>query len=293
MNTTISIPEVKSVATDAVHFAPGRFSAYFRLYSFINLRQFLLTLSSIFIITFLFFILNFYTNSAYQYGSNPPSPDFDFAWRAECSMMTFIITVVAMLAGGRIFELISSRSRRIGTLEIPATQLEKFLTWMCVYLPIIIVASLFCFWFADMARVLWIKSFTSYGDYAHIIPLKNVLALTMALSDGGKTLFDITFTYSNIVCLHSIFTLGGILFTRLSFLKTLFSLFIISTLMGVMALVGYHLFFPGGETGVRIDPDINDISTSVIYNSITLAVALYLYILSFLRLKETEIIDRW
>ncbi|MDE6811168.1 MAG: hypothetical protein K2J15_02330 [Muribaculaceae bacterium] len=207
--------------------------------------------------------------------------------------MSFLLIVIAMVGGSRCFDIISSRSDRASTLEIPASHLEKFLTWLIITLPILIIVSLCCFYLADIMRVLWINAFTEYGEFAKVIPFSNLLALSTDITSDSNDVFDIVFIYANVLILNSIFTLGSSLFSRLSFIKTLFFLFIITLLLTITAFIGFTTFFHGAKTHATFDLSVYNYASSVIYLTFSIIISSFLYYISFMRLKESEIITRW
>ncbi len=290
MNIDITQQRSESVFSLSPHFAANRFAAYFKLFSATNYRNFLLSAASIIIISFLFFIFNFYTSAHAYYQSDTIT---DYIWHSECSLMTFILAVLMMVGGSRCFNAISSRQDRASLLEIPASHIEKFLTWICFYLPILIATSLFCFYIADIMRVVWVKVFTDYGSYAKVIPFSNVLALTTKVSSRPEKVFEIVSTYCNLLLLNAIFTLGSSLFTRLAFIKTIFSLSVIGLLLIIAAYLGYNVFISGHYVQTIFDPSISETSTTLVYAGSTILISLYLYYISYMRLKESEIVTGW
>lgn len=282
-----------------------RLIKYARIFLAENGRILLLQLGGMFIITFLFFIANLYLTGISFYSQASltihPSqlPEYkDFMWSTECGVMTFFLGVFSILAGSSMFASMSTKHSRQATILTPASQFEKFLTWFVVYLPVCIIAGLVCFYVADILRVCWAKWFTDFGEFARVIPLSDVICLTTEpLRDNGafnhSTLFSISLSYSVYIILNGLFALGSIFFHRISLIKSAVLYFVIFQICGILSFVGTLVFFDNGNFTLRDFISESTFATSVTCWIITLIIAVILYGLSYMRMKESEIISRW
>ena len=280
----------------------SRFAAYFRLYIASNGRKLLLTAATIFAVTFIFLIFNLYTTGLARYQMmvmNPlqGDPTVDSMWSGDTDIMTLILIVTATITGWMLFSAVSSRHGRLQTIELPASQSEKFLTWMIIYLPLMLLACFISFWLADLCRVAWIKAFTDFGDQAHPMSLFNLLTLSGKQNAGlmsSTSWFSVAFTYGFVLCLHASYTLGGILFSRLSYLKTFGCLFLLMNVVSFVIYLGYKVMFDDtANLGMRFDFNDNDATTTWLVVAISVIVSCYMYVLAYARYRELEIIDRW
>lgn len=286
-----------SVFSESSLFSPARMNAYIRYYFAANSRKFLLILGEIFVVTFIFFLFNTYASGINRYiylkeTGITGAGSGDVIWNSECQIISFLIVVMLMISGSMMYGAISSRRDRLCTLQIPASQFEKFLTWLIVCLPITVIACWISFWAADICRVLWVKAFTDYGEYARIIPFTDILALSASPVDSPESTLALVLNLSMAIVLNSIFALGGILFHRLSFIKTLLCLFIFTGLSSLMTYFGITIFFDGHSSASN-DLSTRLYSTSVILASVSIAISAFFYWLSYARLKEEEIVNRW
>ncbi|MDE6236118.1 MAG: hypothetical protein K2M56_10255 [Muribaculaceae bacterium] len=289
MNTTIPA-SVYSEASPT--FSPARCLAYARLYLNANRKLLLLTLSQIFMVSFIFFIFNFYVSGTSIYSYGDMSVTNDFLWRSETSIMVFLFMVIMMISGSMMYGAVSAKRDRLYSLQIPASQFEKFLTWLIIYLPLTLVSCWVCFYAADVLRVIWIKLFTPFGDFARVIPLKHVLSFETGAINNPESTFSVVTIFSFGLLLNSIFALGGIFFHRLSFLKTLICGFILFMICMLMFYLGITVFFDGHMESAN-EISTRQYSLSVLFASVMTAISAFCYWLSYKRLKEEEIITRW
>lgn len=302
MQATLSTITTRSIASGAHSFSMARFLAYFKLFISSNSRKLLLSCAMIFIATFALDVFAIYTSGYYLYGSIMESPAFRLAgfdpmWTSMTDYLTFLFIVFATIAGSRMYNAVSSRRERLETMEIPASQLEKFLTWWIVYVPMFLIVTFLCFYLAEIVRVLWIKAFTDFSSMAHIMPLKNMLTLKCYAPDAMETytnndIFTIAMCFYSAMILNSIFAAGSAFFPRLSYLKTVGMLFIIFVIITILSNIGFHVFFDGDFRPSTI-ADTDNISTTVYFGIFTLIASAYFYWLSYRRYREMEVIDRW
>lgn len=305
---TITLSQIRldSVACDARRISFRRLGAYARAFLADNSRKLLLTAAVMFISIFIFFIFNLYTNAIPQYtmalempgGAQFLSTQGDLAWHAECEMMCFLTAVFAAIAGSMMFNAVSSRGPRLTTIEIPASQLEKFIVWFVCYLPCFFITIWLSFYLADVLRVAWTKCFTDFGSFAHVIPIPGVFALDTLEKTaegvlGNERIFSITLSFCFFLTTHALFSLGSVFYPRLAFLKTAATLFVVSNVLGLMSFLGVRTFFGGSDYMARPDLDSADLFTSMIAIAVTVVFATLLYWIAYRRYKESEVIYRW
>ncbi|MDE6271435.1 MAG: hypothetical protein K2M31_00310 [Muribaculaceae bacterium] len=272
---------------------------YPKLFLATNARKLLMMLGITYILTTLLLIFNLYATERYFYEQQNPGPDpinatRDLLWSSECDIMTFIAFVVIIISGSMMFGALSDRRSRLNTLEVPASHTVKFFTWFAVYLPVAIIAMWISFYAAQITRVCWTQLFTDFGSYAHIIPFHRVMLLEGGFVLEPSDIYDAMTTYGAMIFINSVFALGSVIFPRLSFLKTAISCSIISTMIGVAALLGHLVFF---GLHANTDPRFAIFDTfpqrEYIITAVMLFGALCCYLLSYYRFKQTEIINRW
>lgn len=272
---------------------------YPKLFLVTNARKLLMMLGITYIFTTILLVFNLYATERYFYEERHPVNSLldstrDLLWSSECEIMTFIAFVVTIIAGSMMFGALTDRRSRLNTLEVPASQRDKFLTWFIVYLPLNIVSLWICFYLAQITRVCWTLLFTDFGSYAHIIPFHRVILLQGDFILHLSDLYEVLPTYGVMIFINSLFALGGVFFPKLSFLKTAIFSSIISSILGLAALLGHFTFFGlNANTEVRFQFLNSFQERDYMITGCLLFGALCCYLLSYYRFKQTEIIDRW
>ncbi len=272
---------------------------YPKLFLAANARKLLMVLGITYIFTTFLLVLNLYATQRYFYEDRNPSDTLIFAsrdvlWSSECEIMTFVAFAVLIIAGSMMFGALSDRRSRLNTIEVPASQGEKFLTWLMVYLPLTIVSLWVCFYLAQITRVCWTHLFTDFGSYAHVIPVHRVILLQGDLTLHVEDVYESVATYGAMIFVNSLFALGSVFFPKLSFLKTAISASILASVIGVTALLGHLTFFgPDGSTETRFLFLEDYLVRDCMITGLLIFGACCCYALCYYRYKQTEIIDRW
>lgn len=279
-----------------------RFKIYMQLYLTTNRRNLLLGVSLFMILPFLFILFMYYTDGErlYKYvveDGIQPAYEYDAMWTYEpIAFMLFAFLIMAV-TGSWTYRTMIGKKDRLQSIEIPASQLEKFLTWWIVCVPLSLMAMFVCFWIADLLRVIWIKSFTPYGSYAHLYPIKNLLAVLPPPDRQGYSsdipMNSVGLIYSLLLFVNSIFALGGILFHKLNFLKTTGCIFVLGVIYSIVLGLGTGAFFDTnlGHLDERWGWEASEyfLFLSCVFALFTLG----LYRLSYARMREEDIINRW
>lgn len=293
--TFSSVPD--SVYSSSSLFSWRRCKAYALNFCADNSKKLWLSVGGIFLVTLIFMIFILYLDGlrTYNYYAEYSSLGYTADSFHDSSMMIFKICLVGImaLAGSMMFGSLSSKSKRLYSLEIPASQFEKFITWLFIFLPLTIVASWVCFYVADIIRVIWVKSFTPYGDAAHILSFSHVI-VPFDFEFSIDRINSLIVFYSSCLIINALFALGGIIFHKMSILKTGLSLSILGCVIIVIAVIGYQAFFPG-DSGIFVEMDsyghINQIRLGIVFFSVIISGLIYY--LAYYRMKESEIISRW
>ena len=280
-------------------FSCSRFADYFTLYIASYRRKLLFASLQIFIVTFIFYMFLFYTGGESSYQNllqRGIVTDADPFWGAQTQFNFIFAFIFSALAGFWMFGATSSKKSRLMTFEIPASQMEKFFTWWLIYLPIFLVVMFVCFFLADLLRIIWLKIGTEYGDYAHLLPFKNLLdfntpSLNSGLTSGNDRILTISI-YCVIVLMNSLFAVGSIYFHKLSFLKTVASLFVGLIIFSLLMSAGIKVFF-GTAHSITSRLSSDESTSWTVTAPVIGIICIYLYWLCYARFKETEIINRW
>ena len=274
-----------------------RFKSYFSLYVTSNKRKILLGCSLFVIVPFLLtiFIYAMGGDSSYKTGYYSSSSNVDPFWHVEFSIFMFLDFIFMALAGSMMFGNLTGKKSRLNTIELPATQSEKFLTWWLLYLPIALVLMMVCFWISDILRVMWMWLFTPYGLKVHVYPLSDLISISWpGDSQDSSDIRELAwFTYSLFIASNAIFALGGIFFHRYSFLKTVAAGFVATIIYSLVFVAGINIFFSAQFYRLTNRFDINPDNMFLIVTCVIFAICIGIYWLCYARYKEEDIINRW
>lgn len=289
-------------------FSSKRFAAYFRLYFSSYRNKLLLAASLMLAVTTLLLILMNYNNERMYdplYGGSSyygGSKDYDPFWSFEQGIFILLGAIFSAIAGSWMYSTMTTKRNRLETIEIPASQFEKFLTWWLIYLPIFLATMFICFYVADILRFVWAKLCLEHSNHIHIYPLGNLLTFTLppynslyewAMEDSLLNLQLALTAFSSILGANAIFSLGSIFFHRLNFIKTVGVLFALLIVYGLLVAWGINVFEAADHTWV--DMRYNGKSTaftSCLFSAIGIVIA-WFYWLGYIRYKEDELIERW
>ncbi|HEY9551797.1 MAG TPA: hypothetical protein VIQ97_05890, partial [Prevotella sp.] len=162
---------------------------------------------------------------------------------------------------------------RISMLTTPVSAFENWLARWVMHVPLFVVAFVLCFYAADLLRV---AIFAPIFQGLHIVPCNILTAQDIELGVGDTLLFYGFFS--------SFFLFGGICFPKRSLLAPAVVVFFMLWYCAFVWLsagsVMDDLF--NGDAGMRL----------TLLRCIGFGITLFWWVLSYLRLKEIEIIDR-
>ena len=172
---------------------------------------------------------------------------------------------------------------------LPASQFEKFLYRWIISVPLAFLLFFVCAVIADWLRVLFV-------DFYMGIEVRTIdwCKLIFHSADAGFN----TDAASWIVLLiffmtQSFFLVGSVVWRRSHFVKTFFSMFVITLIYGRVAVWIYDLFHK--EDLFYGAPPLLDNDKTVFWSAAILmtVISLFNYLLTYLRFRESEIINRW
>lgn len=216
----------------------------------------------------------------------------DFGWSVSTDFFIFLFSFFATISGGLMFTSMDTRGKRLVEIEIPASQIEKYLTLLIIYLPCFIIVAFIAFYIGDAVRVIILKWFTSAGGDIEMIPPVRLLSFNGTGSWNKSDIIQAIGVYGTAISGQSLYALGSILFHRYSYLKTLCALFVIETAAVIIVWCSMMIFFPQGNTEFRFN-DIDVPLTALIVASFFLVISVGLQWLAYARFKEAEYVSRW
>lgn len=274
-----------SILNQTFHFP--RFMAFMRQYLGENKRKLLLYVSII-IAAFLLvdaFILYELTIFA--------TPEYLGLRLEEESSLFFIFAILfgATLGGSLMYSSMNSPSDRLVSIEMPASQFEKWLTFFLIYCPGLLISLFIGFYIGYFLLVAGLNiSYPLHNDI-NVITLPTLLSNlssshTMELGEEHNA-----FLWIGFLLLQSTFALGSIVFHKLAFIKTYCFLtllqsvcvIIFALIMDAMTRSGYSFYE-------------ESISQQSVLIPIQIAIAVFavgLQWLAYARFKESETVNRW
>lgn len=211
----------------------------------------------------------------------------DIMRQMELGWFAVSFYICGLILASVIFNAMNSRHEALQILTLPASQLEKFLCSWLVAVPCFVIVFFILAMFADWIRVLYVQF--AYGVDVTTIDWYGVLTdpKDNGLFEGASKVFFFYYFF-----IQSFFFLGSIVWSRLSFFKTIVTLVALSTIYswvgiwvyGMMHTPGYLAAEPFGISGEN--------TTTLLLVTCTV-VALFNYGLSYLRFTESETIKRW
>lgn len=292
----------------------SRFKAYFGSYYFANSRKLMLSAASILIAWIVICVLpniitefDIYKDNA-RWALEYPEKYYAFVdpyLEIEQMIGAFLFAVLATLAGSSMFTCMHGKGERQTLLAIPASSLEKYLTYFTIYILGFIAVFFVSAIIADALRVAIVKMFSDYGEYAHFMSLKGIFTfgIDVDLLDSTitgesvpvKNYLFITSYYSFVLITAAIFSLGSIVWQKASYLKTLCALAILQVVQTSLLMFSMKIFF-GWNANITLRDffqPMGELARSPYIILIGLAISVFMFWLGYRRFKDTDLVERW
>lgn len=207
----------------------------------------------------------------------------------ELGWMTAGLFIIGCIIASNSFKAMTDSKSALASIMLPASQLEKFTCRWLMAVPGFIVLYILIAIFADWARVIFTSA--AYGISVEPLDLYNIF-----FNPDEAGLFDRAFglTLTMFIFVQSFYFLGSIVWARHSLIKTTASLFVIYCIYLWAAILVIDFYHAAGyciESGPFGISD-KDLPVNLFFCG-TLAIAVFNYVLAFMRLRESEIIKRW
>jgi hypothetical protein len=220
----------------------------------------------------------------------------------EIQILTFFFSLFGLGAfyASQYFRDLGSRSKGINFLLVPASALEKILC--SILFTVVIFFSVFTavFYLVDVLMIAISNQVLTSHEPARQQGVINIFRASMLPLDEMST-FNVLLIFFTV---QSIFLLGSVYFPKYSFIKTVISGFVVFFLVFCLIYVLYeHLMPRGGYVGgsltsyrvsrygsgvdhlVQIPGWIDD----MVYFILMYAIAPFLWVVSYYRLKEKQV----
>ena len=259
-------------------FSMSRVLFLIRRYFNENARQLLMAVGVVFgIMLFFAMTINHAMGSEYTGGGA-------FLW----VLLSIVAGMSLIVACSLTFSSMSTKSKRIVAMMVPASKAEKFVSLLLIYNVIAPIAIIICALLADtLGSVIFLHSPYFFAFFDEV---SEFLQNNMKSNDEWEILFAlIAFIGAPFVCSMATYTLGSALWPKKSFIKTFCALFAIQMLIPLVLPADLFLHLNCWLRSLHWDNH-----HLIIWGGI---VAFYLfaaciYLLAWLRYRSTQLVQK-
>lgn len=224
----------------------------------------------------------------------------DVMWRIEIKYFTITFFVILSFSASYMFSAMSSKERRINTLMIPASYLEKFTTYFILYIVGAFIIFFVSAYASDLIRALISPLYLQEGSYIAPMPLEYFfsrgtcydLDINPSLHRIETTKLGIVMTVGFAIVLQAYFALAGILWHKHAISKGIGVGIGMTALYVFTCIESVKIFGANGRFAPRwdfVDFDAILLTIEIVF----LVSIITLYVISYFRFKESESINRW
>jgi hypothetical protein len=228
-------------------------------------------------------IWNGYYSYKYIYSDAYNEPTASFM--APLFMWTLFI--FGAISASFVMEELKNKTSKISFLMNPSTPFEKYFMKWFIYTVLFLIVFMVLFIWADSTKVLIYKII--YPGNTHIA-MFNYSGLIDFSNSQSYTIFsswnELGIAVSGYMLVQSLFILGGTIWPKGAFIKTFAA--IVTIICIGMALIYYSY---KDFNNVNFDSN-NDDTMSIIFIAVASFFAIFDWVISYFRFKETEIINR-
>lgn len=272
-------------------FSFRRFGIYLRLFAVENWKKILNTALSM--IAFLILSLTLVPLIKGCYNHPSWGLDTDPMWITETAILWITLFVFVMTYASLTFMTCASRNRRIATLAFPASDLEKFLTYI-----LFSVVGVYAVFFIGAVIADWTRVWTA-SLYANSEATVRHLPFYYFLTFGDKetsldTISGISVCIGSLIIMQAFFTLSSAIWPMKARVKGILSATAIIMILNALFFTSFRIFLT--HYPIRTRFEIQDVSFETgltVYWAITVLLTIGMYMLSYRRFKEMETIERW
>lgn len=195
------------------------------------------------------------------------------------------VYLFSAIAACSVFRLMRNKALRLQALMLPASQLEKFAAAWIIAVPLFFIFFIVAVF---ISQLLTAGLFRLIGSADISYPIINWLSNDdefLGINNSGSSIMALLF-------IQSFFLLGGIVWSKNPLIKTFASLFAIGLVYMLCCGWVEALTIRAGQFDI-INPhfNIDFIDNAII--TVFVVMTIFNYSLTYLRLREAEIINRW
>lgn len=191
--------------------------------------------------------------------------------------------------------------QRVRWLTTPASTLEKYLGALIPAVLFMVILIPLSFFVSEVLRVgvcsvLYPRLDIPWMDYSQLFVGNVSYSIFISWQSARIAL-------SLLLLLFSLFVFGSTLWPKGAFIKTVAGLALVGAVFGWVGHMGVQLLFADGWAGfstafylwgkVSLGESLSPEAAEAIFHCLTGAGSLYFLVMSYYRLKEMEIINRW
>lgn len=206
-----------------------------------------------------------------------------------------VFMIFAAITGSMMFNAYSSKESRLAALVLPASTKAKFWSYFVVHVVAFFAVFLVSLFIVDWLRVALLTVFGA-GAFAETLPVGDLLALNMfgdvSLRDSATIAIC---AYGSAMLLQSFFALGSIVWKSKAFIKTIATLAALGTVCVILVCISVGVFLPEYVEPRFSWMEGNQPPTWLpwILAAFFLFFTVFNYVVAYMRLKETELQNRW
>ena len=226
----------------------------------------------------------------------------DVMWLKEIHYFTIGFLIILAICANYMFYYLSTKGKRINSLLIPASNLEKFISHFILYIIGGFIIFFISAYLSDIVRVIIAPLYAPEDSYIAIMPFDYFISRgtcydhEMAGYAGTHHDFSLQFStfliLGGVLTLQAYFALAGILWHKHSISKGILAGICLTTLYVFTGIESVKIF----DKGARMIPRFNLDNFSYFIVSVwivTIIFVITLYVISYFRFKESESINRW
>lgn len=209
----------------------------------------------------------------------PRVAGIDHAIVGEQVLFTIMLFILGSIYVSTAFNSLIHKTGRISMLSLPANSSEKFLAHWFLYVFLFLILYFCAIWAADATRVIVMRLSHTECGFITFMKWDDIFN-----TEGSATI-------ALFLLYQSFFLLGSIVWPRYSFIKTYFALTALSTLFFIICGLCVTLLLKSDR--VYMTQSLDNINPLHVIWYLTGSICLINYFLTYLRLRESEIINRF
>lgn len=274
-------------------FSIARAAAYARLVMITNRKTLLVTLAALFGVMLFIVVVSplinhVYTIEQYDYSEDP-------FWDNEYTSFSMIFLWFMAYTGAMFYLGAQGKDKRILTFMVPASNLEKFASLFVIYTVLPVVAFIVLSFAADYIRV-FIASLYAAEDIM-VAPISLSYIINFGTDDYLKSEDIVMLRVMYLSCVAfatSFFTLGSIVWYKRTFQKSVVFGIVLFVVLFVLFIWGVDVFAENFRSiDRRLDIVVGQSNFAILTGCLTATFAMLFYWISYIRFKESEIVNRW